>query len=63
MENMKTISGYTITTSGKIPHKWNSKGFYMPVAVKVSSDGNEAVAKRFDGRLVYALPGGGFYYG
>lgn len=55
---------YTKTTEGNIPHLYHN-GVMMPVRTRMVSAGSAVniPVTREDGRLCYAMPGGGTYIG
>lgn len=61
-DQRRTIEGATMTAEGSIPHKVTSWGL-LPVKLDVETQSVKAAyayqrPMRFDGQLVYALPGG-----
>lgn len=56
----------TVTDEGVIDHFKHPSGILLPVKVRVKDDSRKEIEKppspiRRDGKLVYALPGGGCY--
>lgn len=66
-----TVIGGTKTSEGFICHKMHpEQGFDMPVVLAIDSDNgvaemikNQPPLRMKNGKLVYALPGGGIYHG
>ena len=62
-----TVPGGTMTSEGRIDHKWNPAGFAMPVKLVVDHSSIKKLLRpqvpvRDDaGNIVFALPGGGEY--
>lgn len=58
--------GSTRTSEGYIPHRRHPMGFFMPVKLDLDMRNRHhglCPPLRRDGRLVYALPGGGEFLG
>ncbi len=63
----RTVKGGTMTSEGMIKHKQHPDGFEMPVRLAVRNGGVKTMLefqppmRDADGRLIYALPGGGSF--